>query len=158
MRALHQVVVSAAEVRNGSPVFAGTQVPVRALLEHLDVGGELDAFLAAHPEVDRATLQQALALGLEALIRAVPIEPRPTQRSLLPRFDAVGVILNAEELVVDQVVGKRVRCPACRMLVFRSWPEGWDAHAGSRCRGLKGEHSEERKAEFKGRFGHLFRP
>jgi uncharacterized protein (DUF433 family) len=157
MRALHQVVVGAAEGRNG-PVFAGTQVPVRALLEHLDAGRDVDAFLAAHPQVDRTTVQQALALGLEALIRDVPLEPRPTQRSLLPRFDAAGVILNAEELVVGQVVGKRVRCPACRMLVFRSWPEGWDAHAGSRCRGLKGEQAEDRKSEFKRRFGHLFRP
>ena len=71
MRALHQVVVGAADARNGSPVFAGTQVPVRALLQHLDAGGEVDTFLAAHPEVDRTTLLQALALGLEALIRDV---------------------------------------------------------------------------------------
>jgi uncharacterized protein (DUF433 family) len=157
MRALHEVIVNPAQVRSGSPVFVGTRVPVRALLEHLDAGGDVDAFLADHPELDRATVQQALALGLEALIRDVPAEPRVTQRSLLPRFDAGGVILNAEDLVVDQVVRKRVRCPACRMLVFRSWPEGWDAHAGSRCRGLKGDGPEERKAEFKRRFGHLFR-
>jgi hypothetical protein len=82
---------------------------------------------------------------------------RSTQRSLLPRLDAGGVVTNAEELRVDQVVGKRVRCPGCRMLVFRSWPEGWDAHAASRCRGVTGSTPEQRKAEFKRRFGQLFR-
>ena len=158
MRALHQVMVNAAHARSGSPVFVGTQIPVRALLEHLDAGRDIESFLSANPGLDPVTVQQALALGLEALIRDVPPEPGPTQRSLLPRFDAAGVILNAEDLVVDQVVRKRVRCPACRMLVFRSWPEGWDAHAGSRCRGLKGESADDRKTEFKRRFGHLFRP
>ncbi|MGH7560455.1 MAG: DUF433 domain-containing protein [Gemmatimonadales bacterium] len=158
MRALHQVITHAADVRNGSPVFAGTRVPVRALLEHLERGGEVGGFLTAHPELSAETVAQVLALGLEALLRDLPLEPRPPQRSLLPRPDPTGAILNAEELAVDQVVGKRVRCPACRMLVFRSWPEGWDAHAGTRCRGLEAGDPEARKAEFKRRFGHLFRP
>ncbi len=157
MRALHQVVTRSAEVRHGAPVFAGTQVPVRALLEHLDRGGSVEAFLAGHPDLPADLALAALALGLEHLLRDVPLEPRPTQRSLLPRLDAAGVILNAEELSVGQVVGKRVRCPACRMLVFRAWPEGWDGHAGLRCRGLGGDDPEARKAEYKRRFGHLFR-
>lgn len=157
MRALHQIITSSRETQNGAPVFVGTQVPVRVLLDHLEAGGGLEDFIMAHPEVARDTIHQALALGLESLLKTVPLEPRPSQRSLLPRLDAAGVILNAEELRVDQVVGKRVRCPACRMLVFRSWPEGWDAHAGLRCRGLAGEDSDTRKAEFKRRFGHLFR-
>ena len=72
-------------------------------------------------------------------------------------LDAAGVIVNAEELSVGQVVGKRVRCPACRMLVFQSWPEGWDAHAATRCRGLTGTGAEARKANFKSRYAQLFR-
>lgn len=157
MRALHLVVVRAAEIRQGAPVFAGTDVPVRWLLEHLDRGKELDLFLSAHPELKRDVVQEALALGLEALLGNVPLEAGPSQRSLLPRLDAAGVITNAEELSVGQVVGKRVRCPACRMLAFRSWPEGWDAHAAMRCRGVPGTDPEARKAEFKRRFGQLFR-
>jgi uncharacterized protein (DUF433 family) len=157
LRALHQVVVRTREVRNGQPVFAGSEVPVRWLLEHLDHGKELDSFLTAHPGLKAEVVQQALALGLEALLQEIPPEPRPQQRSLLPRVDAAGVIINAEELSVGQVVGKRVRCPACRMLVFRSWPEGWDAHAGMRCRGINGSDPEARKAEFKRRYGQLFR-
>jgi len=157
MRALHQVVSRTRELRRGEPVFLGTQVPVRALVEHLDRGKHLDAFLAAHPELPRELVEQALVLGLEALLKDMPLEPGPSQRSLLPRHDAAGVILNGEELAVDQVVGKRVRCPACRMLVFRSWPEGWDAHAASRCRGIPGPSPEARKSEFKRRYGQLFR-
>ncbi len=157
MRALHHVVNRTREVKNGEPVFAGTRVTVRSLVEHLDRGKGLEPFLAAYPEVSREVAEQVLALGLEALLKNVPIEPGPSQRSLLPRQDGGGVILNAEELSVDQVVGKRVRCPACRMLVFRSWPEGWDAHAATRCRGIPGTSQEARKAEYKRRYGQLFR-
>lgn len=157
MRAIHQVVTRTREVRRGEPVFVGTRVPVRALIEALDRGETLEVFLSAHPEVPREAALQVLALGLEALLHDIPLEPGPSQRSLLPRHDPAGVILNAEELSVDQVVGKRVRCPACRMLAFRSWPEGWDAHAATRCRGISGTSPEGRKAEFKRRYGHLFR-
>jgi uncharacterized protein (DUF433 family) len=157
MRALHQVVRRIREVRNGEPVFAGSEVPVRQLLEHLDRGKELEAFLDMHPALDAAVVRETLALGLEALLRDIPLERGPQQRSLLPRLDPAGVIVNAEELSVDQVVGKRVRCPACRMLDFRSWPEGWDAHAAARCRGINAADPEVRKAEFKRRFGQLFR-
>lgn len=157
MRALYQVVARTAEVRNGTPVFAGTRLPVRALLEHLDRGRDPAAFLAAHPELPADVMYGALALGLEALLREVPLEAGPAQVSLLPRLTASGAIANAEELSVEQVVGKRVRCPACRMLTFRSWPEGWDAHAASRCRGLPGGDVESRKSQFKQRYGHLFR-
>jgi hypothetical protein len=126
-------------------------------LDHLDQGKELEAFFSAHAELRRDVVSQALALGLEALLRDVPMERGPTQRSLLPSLNAAGVILNAEELTVGQVVGKKVRCPACRTLVFSAWPEGWDAHAASRCRGLPGKEPEARKAEFKRRYGQLFR-
>jgi uncharacterized protein (DUF433 family) len=157
VRALHQVIVRARDVRKGEPVFSGSRVPVRALLEHLDRGGDLQAFLAARPDLARDVVEQALALGLEALLERVPLEPVRRQAALLPRVDGAGVIINAEELVVDQVVGKRVRCPSCRMLVFRAWPEGWDAHAAMRCRGIPGTDPEARKAEFKRRFEQLFR-
>ncbi len=157
MRALHEVIARTAEVRNGAPVFAGTRIPVRLLLEHLERGKDLEAFVAAHPEIGADILRSALALGLEALLHDVPLEPGPAQRSLLPRLDAAGVIVNAEELSVGQVVGKRVRCPACRMLVFRSWPDGWDAHAATRCRGIQANGPASRKSEFKKRFGQLFR-
>jgi uncharacterized protein (DUF433 family) len=157
MRALHQVITRTREVRRGEPVFAGTRVSVRALIDHLDRGRTLEAFLDAHPEIARDTAEQALALGLEALLKSVPLEPVQTQASLLPRLNDNGVILNAEELSAAFVTGKRVRCPACRSLIFRSWPEGWDAHAATRCRGISGKEPAARKSDYKRRFGHLFR-
>ncbi len=157
MRALYQVMVRTAEVRDGAPVFAETRIPVRSLMEHLDRGKDLESFLDAHPDLSREVVLQALALGLEALLTQVPLQRGPSQRSLWPRLDADGVIVNAEELSVGQVVGKRVRCPACRVLVFQSWPEGWDAHAATRCRGIQSPDPEARKSEFKRRYAQLFR-
>ena len=71
--------------------------------------------------------------------------------------DSRGVITNAFALTIEQVVHERVICPACEQKVFEMWPEGWDAHAVHRCSGLRCTLPEERKAEFKSRFGHLFR-
>jgi len=156
MRALHLVVSRTPSVRRGAPVFAGTTVPVRALIDHLDRGGDLEQFLARH-DAARDQVLAACALGLEALLETIPLDSSPPQRSLLPRTDQDGVIQNAEELEAAQVVGRRVRCPGCRGLVFQSWPGGWDSHAATRCRGLVGIDERARKAEFKRRFSSLFR-
>ena len=47
------------EILSGTPVFAGTRVPVRILLEHLEAGDRLDDFLDDFPSVSRA---QAVAV------------------------------------------------------------------------------------------------
>lgn len=44
------------------------------------------------------------------------------------------------------------QCPACDF-VFARWPMGWDGHAASTCPGLGPGTPEERKAEYKNRFG-----
>ncbi len=53
------------EILGGTPVFAGTRVPVRILLEHLEAGDRLDDFLDDFPSVSRdqavAVLQTAVA-------------------------------------------------------------------------------------------------
>jgi len=157
MRALHHVITRTPGIRRGAPVFAGTQVPLRALIDHFDRGGDLDQFLARYPSVPKGLVLAACALGLEALTPRVALDPDPPQRSLLPQLDRGGVIVNPEGLEAAQVVGRRVRCPACRDLVFQSWPGGWDSHAATRCRGLSATGEADRKAEFKRRFGPLFR-
>ncbi len=52
----------------GTPVFAGTRVPVRALMDYLEAGDPLDEFLDHFPTVSRsqaiAVLQRATALLL----------------------------------------------------------------------------------------------
>ena len=41
------------EIMSGVPVFAGTRVPVSALLDNLEVGVSLDEFLENFPTVTR---------------------------------------------------------------------------------------------------------
>ena len=52
----------------GTPVFAGTRVSVRALMDYLEAGDPLDEFLDHFPTVSRsraiAVLQRATALLL----------------------------------------------------------------------------------------------
>ena len=47
------------EILGGTPVFAGTRVPVRILMEHLEAGDRLDEFLVDFPSVSR---DQAVAV------------------------------------------------------------------------------------------------
>jgi hypothetical protein len=74
-----------------------------------------------------------------------------------PQLSRTGVILNAAVLGPSDLAHKRVLCPACKEKEFAMWPEGWDAHAAHKCKGLEDGTREARKAEFKAKLGHLFR-
>ncbi len=74
-----------------------------------------------------------------------------------PQLSANGTILNAAVLTASDVAHKRVLCPGCMEKEFEMWPEGWDAHAAYRCKGVDGNSPQARKAEFKQILGHLFR-
>ena len=53
-------------ILGGTPVFSGTRVPVRILMEHLEAGDRLDEFLEDYPTVTRdqavAVLERAKAM------------------------------------------------------------------------------------------------
>jgi uncharacterized protein (DUF433 family) len=53
------------EIHSGTPVFAGTRVPVKTLFDHLEAGDSLAVFLEDFPSVSRelavAVLEQARA-------------------------------------------------------------------------------------------------
>ena len=68
-----------------------------------------------------------------------------------------NVIVNGAVLSSDDVTDKKVRCPACGSFTFELWPEGWDMHAGYKCKGLVASTPEDRKKEFKDKLLHLFR-
>jgi len=53
-----QVINQDPEIHGGTPVFTGTRVPVKALVDHLKVGESLDYFLQGFPSVSR---EQAIA-------------------------------------------------------------------------------------------------
>lgn len=54
-------------VLGGAPVFAGTRVPVRILLEHFEAGDNLDDFLENYPSVTREQGIQLIELAIRQL-------------------------------------------------------------------------------------------
>lgn len=62
------IVTSSPDILSGTPVFAGTRVPVQALLDYLEGGETIDDFLAGFPTVKR---EQVMAFLHEATARMV---------------------------------------------------------------------------------------
>jgi uncharacterized protein (DUF433 family) len=57
------------ELLSGTPVFAGTRVPVKTLFDHLEAGDSLEVFLDDFPSVSR---EFAVAVLEEARAALVP--------------------------------------------------------------------------------------
>ena len=55
-----EAIVRDPEVLGGTPVFRGTRVPVRILIEHLEAGDRLDDFLESYPTVSRSQAMHVL--------------------------------------------------------------------------------------------------
>jgi uncharacterized protein (DUF433 family) len=51
----------------GTPVFAGTRVPVQTLIDYLEAGDSLDVFLAQFPSVTREHAVAVLEVAKQAL-------------------------------------------------------------------------------------------
>ena len=60
------IVSRSPEVLGGTPVFAGTRVPIQTLIEYLEAGESIDDFLKGFPTVSR---QQVIAFLEEAKTR-----------------------------------------------------------------------------------------
>jgi uncharacterized protein (DUF433 family) len=60
---LKQIITSSSDVMGGTPVFAGTRVPVQTLLDYLKGGESIDDFLEGFPTVTR---EQVIAFLEEA--------------------------------------------------------------------------------------------
>lgn len=61
------IIHSDPELLGGATVFAGTRVPLQALVDYLRGGDTLDEFLLDFPSVTRNQAEAALDLALEAL-------------------------------------------------------------------------------------------
>jgi uncharacterized protein (DUF433 family) len=55
------------EILGGTPVFCGTRVPVRILIEHFEAGDDLDDFLEDYPSVTKAQAIELLDLVIRNL-------------------------------------------------------------------------------------------
>ena len=56
------------EIMSGEPCFAGTRVPVRALLDYIEGGDTIDEFLEQYPTVPRQQAIAFLELASERLL------------------------------------------------------------------------------------------
>lgn len=55
-------------ILGGAPVFSGTRVPVRILMEHLEAGDRLDDFLDDYPTVSRDQAVELLERATAILV------------------------------------------------------------------------------------------
>ena len=59
------IVTSSPDITGGTPVFAGTRVPIQTRIEYLEAGESIDEFLEGFPTVNRddviAFLEEAKA-------------------------------------------------------------------------------------------------
>ena len=68
MAATSPVIHSDPDILGGTPVFVGTRVPVRTLLEYLESGQPLSEFLEDFPSVSHSQAVAALELAKEVLV------------------------------------------------------------------------------------------
>ena len=64
-------------ILGGTPVFSGTRVPVRILMEYLETGDNLDEFLEQYPSVSREQAVQLLELATQKLTTVTGHEVTP---------------------------------------------------------------------------------
>jgi len=62
------IVTTSPKILGGTPVFAGTRVPVQTLLDYLENGESIDEFLEGFPTIKRA---QVIAFLEETKARVV---------------------------------------------------------------------------------------
>jgi uncharacterized protein (DUF433 family) len=62
-----RVVHSDPDILGGTPVFVGTRVPVKTLLDYLEAGDSLDEFLDHFPSISREQAISSLELAKEML-------------------------------------------------------------------------------------------
>jgi len=62
-RAKSSVIQSTKDVLGGEPVFRGTRVPVKTLIDYLEAGDRLDDFLQDYPTVRKQQVIDVLELA-----------------------------------------------------------------------------------------------
>ena len=65
---IDELIIRDNEIMSGTPVFKGTRVPIKNLIDYLEVGDALDEFLDDFPSVSRAQAIQVLELAKDMLL------------------------------------------------------------------------------------------
>ncbi|MDQ2996360.1 MAG: DUF433 domain-containing protein [Chloroflexota bacterium] len=66
-----RVIVKSPDVLSGTPVFAGTRVPIKNLLDYVRAGESVAEFLDDFPSVSRDQVDAVLALAETLLMETV---------------------------------------------------------------------------------------
>ena len=66
---MEPIVTSSPDILSGTPVFAGTRVPVQTLMDYIEEGSSLDDFLEDFPTVSREHAIAVLELAKDSLIQ-----------------------------------------------------------------------------------------
>lgn len=64
------LITSSPDRLSGTPVFAGTRVPVQSLIDYLEGGDSIDVFIDQFPSVSREHAIAALEIAKKALTAA----------------------------------------------------------------------------------------
>lgn len=62
MNALNNIITIDPEIVSGTPVFAGTRVPVKSLFDYLTTGESIEAFLQDYPYVEKKQVLELLII------------------------------------------------------------------------------------------------
>ena len=65
------IITASPDVMGGTPVFAGTRVPVQTLLDYLKAGESIDDFLEGFPTVTRDQVVAFLEEAEEQIVKMV---------------------------------------------------------------------------------------
>jgi len=68
MKGLDKIITSSLEIMGGTPVFAGTRVPVQNLIDCLEAGDSIDLFLYDFPTVSREQVIAVLEAAKEDML------------------------------------------------------------------------------------------
>ena len=66
-----QIITASPDVISGTPVFAGTRVPVQTLLDYLKAGDSIDDFLEGFPTVKREQVIAFLEAAQAQILKLV---------------------------------------------------------------------------------------
>jgi uncharacterized protein (DUF433 family) len=69
MAKMRKIIERSDEILGGTPVFCGTRVPVRSLIDYLEAGDRIDEFLRDFPTVTREQAVAVLELANDAIVR-----------------------------------------------------------------------------------------
>jgi uncharacterized protein (DUF433 family) len=69
MTSRKSVIQRSPDILSGTPVFAGTRVPIKTLIDYLEAGDRLEDFLEDFPTVTREQAVAALGIAKEALLQ-----------------------------------------------------------------------------------------